>query len=232
MSLFKIALAIQDHPQICEFEGYFYFFFLNFCEKLLLGYWSELHWILHISLGPMDVSILIFPIHKHGMPFHLSMSSIIPFRWFKLFSIFIWLPLFLIYFYFFLSYNCVWHSLLNFFFRYFIDCDWYFWNVTDIFMWTFYYAKFLISFSHSSLIVTDIFEMWLIFFMWTFHCETLLNLFISSIFFFLRALGYCTYMIISSVNKEQFYFFLSDLVAFYYCFSCLIAQMDFQYYFK
>ena len=37
MSIFKIALAIQDPPQICEFKGYYYYFFY-FCEKLLLGY--------------------------------------------------------------------------------------------------------------------------------------------------------------------------------------------------
>ena len=55
------------------------------------------------SLGPMDILILIIQIHKHGMPFHLSMSSIIPFRWFKFFSIFLWLPLFLIFFF---NYNC------------------------------------------------------------------------------------------------------------------------------
>ena len=39
-------------------------------------------------------------------------------------------------------------------------------------------------------------------------------------------------MIISSVNKEELYFFLSDFVAFYYYYSCLIALMDFQYYFE
>ena len=48
-------------------------------------------------------------------------------------------PDFFSFFFFFLSYNCDWHNLLNSSFREFIDYDWYFWNVTDIF-----YVDFLL----------------------------------------------------------------------------------------